>query len=108
MPINSKMKGKAGELELAEFLRSHGVTAARRNGQQGIGGSVEAPDVSGLPGYHIECKRCETGSLYDWLDQSRRDAGSSSCTPIVFHRKNHKKWVAILDAEDFLKVICKC
>ena len=103
--INSTIKGKVGERELAGFLRERGVAGARRYAQQGSGGSADAPDVAGLPGFHVECKRVERGSLYEWLAQAKRDAGENGPTPIVFHRRNHKRWVAILDAEDFLKLL---
>ena len=104
MTINSKIKGKVGELEFAEFARNHGFPAARRDGQQGNGGSVEAPDVSGIPGLHIEVKRRESGNLYDWMDQAIRDATGSYCTPAVSHRRNHKDWMIILRAKDFLEI----
>jgi len=100
--INSRMKGKVGELELAQFLRSRGFTNAAR-GQQFKGGS-ESPDVAGLPGYHIECKRVESGNLYNWIDQSIRDSDGLSI-PIVCHRKNRRDWITILRLEDFLDLV---
>lgn len=102
MTINSRAKGKAGELELAAFFREHGIEA--RRGQQFSGGT-DSPDIvlTGLTGYHIECKRCERGQLYDWLAQAIRDCGAN--LPVVFHRKSRKDWVAILRAEDFLKLV---
>ena len=106
--INSNVKGKVGERELADFLRERGVRGARRYAQQGAGGSADAPDISGLPGWHIECKRVEArspGTIYDWLAQAERDAGPGGPTPVVFHRRNHKKWVVILDAEQFLALL---
>lgn len=100
--INSRNKGKCGELELAEFLRAHGFEA--RRGQQFKGGPG-SPDVIGLPdGYHLECKRVEAGNLYNWMEQARRDAGPG-VTPIVAHRKNRQDWVAILPLEVLLKLL---
>jgi Holliday junction resolvase len=103
--INSKIKGKIGELELAAFLREHGFEEARR-GVQYSGGN-DSPDIVGLPGFHIECKRTERGSLYDWLAQAQSDAAGSGRVPFVAHRKNRREWVAILGLEDFLNLVRK-
>lgn len=101
---NSKAKGKAGELELAAFLREHGYDDARR-GQQFKGGT-DSPDVIGVPGVHFECKRVEALSLYSAFAQACRDA-SPSTIPVVAHRRNGKPhhplpWLAILSLDDFL------
>jgi Holliday junction resolvase len=101
MPLNSRAKGKNGELELAHYLREHGFDA--RRGRQFQGG-VDSPDVVGLPGYHIECKRVQSGNLYNWMAQAKRDAGENQ-TPVVMHRRNHEDWVAILPLEAFLKLV---
>lgn len=97
--INSRAKGAQGERELANFLLEAGYVA--RRGQQFSGGK-ESPDVicEGLPNYHIECKRVESGSLYKWMAQSVKDAGDK--TPLVVHRKNKQDWVVIIRLEDFL------
>lgn len=103
MPINSRQKGAAAERELAKALRDYGYEAARR-GQQFSG--IEGEDVLGLPGFHIECKRVEAGNLYNWLEQSTRDAAFFT-TPIVVHRRNNKQWVVILTLDHFLKLLPK-
>lgn len=99
---NSRAKGKVGELELAHFLRDRGFTA--RRGQQFHGGG-DSPDVvcAGLADFHIECKRVEAGNLYNWMAQSKRDAGKKK--PLVVHRKNNQEWVVICRLEDFLESI---
>ncbi len=102
MSLNSRAKGKTGELELSKVLRSHGYEA--RRGRQFHGGQ-NSPDVVGLPGFHIECKRVQAGNLYNWLAQARADAGDS--VPVVMHRRNHEEWVAILPLADFLALLKK-
>ena len=99
--INSRAKGAKGERELAEILREHGYTA--RRGQQFSGANGD-PDVLGLPGYHIECKRVEKLNLEAAVDQSIRDARDGE-TPIVVHRKNRRPWLVTLLLADFLKII---
>lgn len=100
--INSRQKGKAGELELSKFLREHGFNEARRGVQ--YSGSSDSPDVVGLPGHHVECKRVESGNLYTWLDQAIHDSDTSR-VPVVMHRRNRREWVAILRLEDFLNLV---
>ena len=109
--INSRAKGAAGERELSSWLRSKGIKA--RRGQQFSGG-VESPDiVADLPAWHIECKRVESLALYDALEQAKRDCSKRASnlpkherlTPVVFHRKNNKEWVAVLRAEDFIELV---
>lgn len=72
MAINSRTKGAVGERELAKRLSEYGYDCHR--GQQFKGGP-DSPDVHGLPGIHIECKRVEHLNLYDAMAQSVGDSG---------------------------------
>ena len=56
--MNSRQKGKRGELELAQYLRNKGHLEARRSAQY-CGKTGDAPDIVGVNGLHIECKRVE-------------------------------------------------
>lgn len=98
--MNSRNKGKIGELELAKLLRDHGFKS--RRGQQYCGTSGEA-DVTGIPGIHIECKRVEKLNLEAAMEQAVRDARSSE-RPAVFHRKNRKPWLTTMLSEDFIAI----
>ena len=100
MAMNSRNKGKAGELELARILRCHGFEA--RRGQQYCGVSGEA-DVIGIPGVHIEAKRVEKLNLEKAMEQSRSDARQGEI-PIVAHRKNRQPWLVTMDLGDFLEL----
>ena len=51
----SQRKGADGERELAAVLREYGYEI-KRGGSMSFG---ELPDLVGLPGIHIEVKRCE-------------------------------------------------
>jgi len=53
--MNSKRKGKRGELELAKKLQEYGFNTRRGQQYAGLGGD----DVVGLEGIHIERKRVE-------------------------------------------------
>ncbi len=102
--INSRQKGKAGELEFANFLRERGISAHR--GQQFKGGT-DSPDVVAkgcLHDVHIEVKRKETGNVYEWLDQACGDADLCKM-PVVAHRRNNQRWIAIMDFRDYLTIM---
>lgn len=107
--MNSRNKGKAGELEFAALLREAGYTEARRGVQYRGGG--DSPDVVGVAGVHVEVKRTERFSLYDAVDQARRDAGGSM--PVVAHRCNSDRkpdtcrgdWLFVLGAADFFRLL---
>lgn len=101
MGAKSRRKGAEGERELSRYLKEWGYDA--RRGQQYCGANGDA-DVIGLDGYHIECKRVESLRLYDSLEQSRADAREGE-VPVVFHRKNRKPWVVIMEADEFLRLL---
>ena len=99
--MNSKIKGKGGELELASLLRGYGYQGCRR-GQQYCGTNGDA-DVIGLPGIHIECKRVEKLNIEKAMEQARQDARKEEL-PSVFHRKNRNPWLVTMTMEDWMKL----
>lgn len=88
--MNSRDKGARGERELASVLNSYGYFC--RRGQQYSGANGD-PDVVGLPGIHIECKRVERLDLYAAIEQAKRDSKKRGGLPAVFHRKNNAEWL---------------
>lgn len=96
--MNSRDKGKRGELELAHILREYGYDS--RRGQQFSGISGDA-DVVGLPGIHIECKRVEKLNINKAMEQAVRDSRTHE-KPTVFHRTNREKWKVTMLLEDWL------
>lgn len=100
--INSRSKGKAGELELAALLRSFGFEA--RRGQQFAGGGDSPDVVHSIPHMHIEAKRTESLNLWAALDQANRDKKPDDVAT-VWHRRNGKPWVVILEAKAFLSLL---
>lgn len=97
--MNSKMKGAAGERELANKLILHGFNC--RRSQQYCGANGDA-DVVGLPGIHIECKRVEKLNIEKALQQAEAD--SKGDIPAVFHRRNRETWKVTLRLDDFMKL----
>lgn len=105
--INSRQKGKCGELDACKFLREIGFTA--RRGQQFRGGS-DSPDVivDELPDVHLEVKRNEAMALGNkiWTDacaQAKDEAGLASWA--VLWRPNRAPWhLTFIAAAPFLTV----
>ena len=98
--MNSRRKGKTGELEAAHLLQKYGYDA-RRTAQ--VCGKDQA-DVEGVDGLHIEVKRQETVSIEKWMQQSEHDAQYTGGIPIVLHRRNREEWKVTLRADDFFKI----
>ena len=96
--MNSRDKGKRGELEAAHLLKKYGYDA--RRGQQFSGANGDA-DVVGLPGIHIEVKRVEKLNIDNALDQAIRDKRAAEI-PIVLHRKNRSVWKVTMRFEDWI------
>lgn len=101
MAINSRQKGKRGELQIAHILNDHGYKA--RRGQQYSGASGDA-DVIGIPGIHIEVKYVQALNIEKAMEQSRNDARLDEI-PIVMHRKNHEPWKVTMDIADWIKFL---
>lgn len=98
--MNSRTKGKRGELEAAHILKKHGYDA--RRGQQFAGINGDA-DVVGLPYIHLEIKRVEKLNIDDALQQSIRDAKDAEI-PVVMHRKNRTEWKVTMLFEDWINL----
>lgn len=96
--MNSRAKGKRGEIQLSKELRLLGYDA--RRGQQYCGANGDA-DVVGIPGIHIECKYTERLKLYDAYAQSVHDAKNGE-VPVVMHRRNNCQWLVTLNLVDFI------
>lgn len=97
----SQRKGADGERELASILQQHGYECDR-------GGSLtfgEVPDVTGLPGIHIEVKRLERLNVGEAMDQAIRDSERmKDGIPALFHRKNRKPWLVTMRLTDWLQI----
>ncbi len=101
MGAKSQRKGRAAELELARILKAYGY-----NVEPGRALSYgEVPDLSGLPGVHIECKRSETLRMSDWMDQAQRDAEKfQDGAPAVFFRRSRSPWVVCMRLDDWIEI----
>mgnify|MGYP007101879398 CR=1 FL=1 len=104
MGKSSQRKGRAAERELAEILCGYGY-AAKPGRALNYGSEA---DVIGLPGFHLEVKRCERLQLPAWIEQAERDAERmQDGVPVVIFRQNRQPWRVCLKLSEFLSLLGK-
>ena len=100
----SQRKGRNAELELCRILQEYGYDV--QPGRAVSYGST--PDISGLPGVHVECKRAEQLRIQDWIRQSERDAARfKDGAPAVFFRRSRSPWLVVMKLEDWIRLYRK-
>lgn len=98
---NSCRKGADGERELAALLRAEGFEIDR-GGTTSFG---TAPDLSGLPGVHIEVKRREKLNVWEAMQQAIDDAAKfKDGAPALFHRRNRTPWLVTMLFADWIRL----
>lgn len=97
--LNSKNKGKRGELELVHELKARGYDVERTAQFNGKAKDSEA-DLRGIPNIHIECKVREKHNIYDYIAQVDRDKKDDELG-CVFIKSNRKKWLVLMDLDDW-------
>ena len=102
MSVNSKRKGKNGELEICRVLKQYGFDCRRTVQYNGKADEGQA-DIAGLTGIYAEIKRVEKLNLYDAMAQAIHDAKNGEL-PTVFHRKNHCEWLVMMRLDDWIKL----
>ena len=102
--INSKSKGKRGELDLVHSLRHAGFPEVRRTAQ--YCGKAGTSDVTGLNGIHVEVKNVERLNIWEALLQSKRDseADGNGDIPAVFFKRNRTGWYVAVPLSDFVRL----
>ena len=100
MSKSQQRKGRSGELELIKVLNSHGVPA-----QPGKAVSIgESPDITGVPGVHVEVKRVERLNVSAAFAQAVRDAEKfRDGKPTLFHRRNREDWLVTMNLKDWIE-----
>ena len=105
--VNSRRKGKDGELALVRKLKEYGYDV--RRGQQYSGANGDA-DVIGIDHLHIECKFTANGhgNTYDWIEQAVRDKREDEI-PVVMHKKvsnsdRGNEWLVTIRLDDFMSI----
>ena len=94
----SREKGKRFERTVANLFKDWGYEAHRT--AQYRGNTGDAGDVEVVPGIHIECKHYkEIGRVYDWYDQSERDARAEGkgALPVVIFKADNKPPMCLMN-----------
>ena len=100
--MNSRNKGKRGELEASKALAQHLGIDTRRTAQ--VDGGLSA-DIIGWDGVHIEVKRRKRLSAIDYLRQAERDTNGD--TPIALMREDgDTEWSVLVRLAD-LPALCE-
>lgn len=98
--INSKSKGKRGELQACAALWEHLGVAARRSQQ--YKGSADSADLEhDLPGIHIEVTVAQRVNLTEKMQQATDDAGDW-LTPLLLHKKKRGDWHCTVKLSDLM------
>ena len=104
MGRSQQRKGADGERELVEVLKGYGFQT-QRGGSETFG---TVPDLIGLPGIHVECKRVERLNIYEAMNQAVCDSlRFRDGLPAVFHRRNRQPWLVSMKLSDWIKLYKK-
>jgi hypothetical protein len=93
--VNSRRKGKSGELQAARALRELLGIAVTRAAQNS---GKEQADLRGTPGIHWEVKWCAKIGACRFMDQARADCGED--VPVVLMRENGGQWMVMVPLDE--------
>ena len=93
MSASQRRKGAEAERQLAKLLADElGIEVVRNTDPR----HVSKGDILAVPGYAIECKRCETLRRNAWWAQAVKQGVIHGAEPIVFYRQSRKPWRALI------------
>jgi hypothetical protein len=99
--LNSKMKGKNGELEFVHELIALGIEA--RRSQQFSGANGDADIITpGVPVFW-EVKRCQNLNLHEAMIKAKEQC--ENFVPCIGHRKNRTDWLLTIRLSDVFEFI---
>lgn len=104
MAINSKRKGKKGELYIVNKFKENGYNCNRT--AQFKGNTGRADDIEGIDYIHCEVKFVERLNLEEAMNQAIRDslASDRKAMPIVFHKKNYHELLVTMRFDDWIQL----
>ena len=103
--VNSRAKGKRGELEARDQVREHWtspkcIRAAQANG------AFSADLLNALPDTHVEVKRRKRVAATDYLIQALTDKEDHEIPVVLMREDNRPEWVVMFylrDTDDFVQ-----
>jgi len=99
--VNSRAKGRRGELEVAKLLSAAFDTEIKINYAQAAHSGYDIE----VFGWAVEVKRAEKPEWNAWFQQASTNAERDGLMPILFHRANHaRSWDVHMPVSVFLEV----
>ncbi len=99
--VNSRAKGKRGELEfINQHLRPYWPDACRNIDQFGS----DKRDCLNVAGVHWQIKRTERLDMWGALAQAHDEAASTDL-PVVAFRRNRSNWFCTLEASELVALL---
>lgn len=104
MSINSKRKGKKGELYVVNRFKEEGYDCNRT--AQFKGNTGRADDIEGIDYIHAEVKFVENLNISKAMEQAIRDSKASDrqAMPTVFHKKNYHELMVTMQFSTWIKL----
>lgn len=104
MSINSKQKGKKGELYVVNKFKEYGYNCNRT--AQFKGNTGRADDIEGIDYIHAEVKFVEKLNIENAMNQAIRDsiASDRESIPTVFHKRNYHELLVTMRFSDWIKI----
>lgn len=103
--INSKAKGKRGELYVVNKFKEYGYNEVHRTAQF-KGNTGQAQDIEGIDYIHAEVKFVEKLNINQAMEQAIRD-NKKPCNkvfPTVFHKKNNDRLMVTMYFDNWIEL----
>ena len=102
--MNSKAKGKRGELYVVNKFKDYGYKCNRT--AQYKGNTGRADDIEGIDYIHAEVKFVENLNISKAMGQAVRDSEASEreAMPTVFHKKSREDLLVTMRFTDWIKL----
>ena len=104
--MNAKQKGNRFEREAAAILRAElwpECYTSRFMGSVWL--DYNGVDLTGTPGFNVQCKAQER--LVKGYHEILEGMLKNNNTNVILHKRNNKGIVAVLDFDDFVKLVKK-
>lgn len=106
--MNSRDKGRRGEIELCKILATHWPQAVRNLDQYG----PDKRDALGLAGLHFQIKRVEKLNIWKAMDQAVLEAANFDLPILAFRRNftreplpSRSRWFGAMELDELLPLL---
>lgn len=105
MSRSQRVKGKEGELEVAELARENGHPDAGRNGDAR---QVDG-DIAGVDGAYVEVRRRNALRIPEWAREVEGEAAElgTEDLPVVAFRRDREPWRAVVPLDRLLALLAE-